>query len=573
MLIRNKKIIFGLLVYFSFLFGLSAQAATFSLSLEKAITSPKDDIVVLVMVDSQGQNVNAAQAKISFPASLLEVNRIDRVDSVFSFWLEEPAFDNAKGAVTFVGGSTSGFTGSALKVFKIAFRVKGSGQGQIGVADGAITASDGSGSNVYNSAKGLNVNIPTTAEFTAVKLEQSTRQAELAKILPSRLVINVPFYPDPTKWYNHLASFQADWPIAKDISQAGIILDQKPSTNPPASADGLFGKKVFPVLTDGVWYLHLRLANSMGWGPTLHYRLAIDTVPPNSFKVTSVNGPKVEESNPVINFASSDTGSGLDFYTISVDGQIVAKTATSSYQLAPTLPGKHRLVVVASDKAGNATAQNFDLEILPIASPVITNYSRQVIVDEDSLTATGSAIPNGRIIGRVINVSKQIIAEQVVSSDNNGKWDLSINKALPIGKYYLSIVAQDINLKLSNPVQSGSIQVRYRPMLMIGSLAITANVFYLTLVLLLAGTFGGGWWFERWLSTKRQDRIIIAERDVANAFKNFRTKVEKVKKRVLGLKVDDEAKKSEVVTLLEDLLEESAEKMPYIRENISDIES
>ncbi|MCX6712519.1 MAG: cohesin domain-containing protein [Candidatus Vogelbacteria bacterium] len=554
-------------------FGLGlAEAATFDLSLEKEITSSKDDIVVIVSVNSDGKDVNAAQAKISFPTSLLEVSKVDRADSVFSFWLEEPTFANDKGTVSFVGGSTSGFTGSSLKVMKIAFRVKGSGKGQVGVTDGAITASDGSGSNVYSSAKGLDINIPTTAEFASVKLERSVRQAELVKILPKKPDLNVPYYSDPTKWQNRSASFQATWLIGSDVSQAGIALDNSPSTNPSASGEALTGSKVFPALADGVYYLHLRLANNIGWGTTNHYRLAIDTKPPSSFKIVSAGGLKINSATPALDFASSDTGSGIDHYDIYGDNQLVTTTASSSLRLPPTRPGNRQIKVVATDRANNSTSQILNLEILPITSPTIASFSRQVVVDEENLTANGTALPEAKIIAQVFNASNQVVVEQLVPTDTAGKWDLVLNKALPIGKYHLVITAQDTNLNMSLPVLSGTIAVRNRPLLMIGSIAITATFFYLAIILLLAGAFAGGWGLERWFSRRRRERIIIAERDVANAFTIFRKDVEKVKKGIKAVEIEDSAKKSELIALLDGLIKSNDKLMPYLKENISDIE-
>jgi hypothetical protein len=240
----SLKIKLVVAVFFvSFFLYLPAHAATLELSLEKNITSPKDDVAVLVTINSEGQDVNTAQATISFPVNLLEVTKIDQTDSVFSFWLQQPAFDNTKGTITFVGGSVNGFNGPGLKVMHLAFRVKGSGTGKLGVTDGAITASDGTGTNVYTTAKGLDITIPTTADFQAVKLVQSQKQVTLAKSLPVMPIIDVPFYPDSTKWNNRSASFKATWNLGSDIVKAGIAINNSPTFTPPASADGLIGNK------------------------------------------------------------------------------------------------------------------------------------------------------------------------------------------------------------------------------------------------------------------------------------------------------------------------------------------
>ena len=63
------------------------------------------EVVADLKIDCEGVGVNAAQATVRFPTDILEVKSIDKADSVFSFWLEEPSFSNTDGAITFIGGT------------------------------------------------------------------------------------------------------------------------------------------------------------------------------------------------------------------------------------------------------------------------------------------------------------------------------------------------------------------------------------------------------------------------------------------------------------------------------------
>jgi hypothetical protein len=529
---KIKTIIFLLAVFLLAPFFL--EAATLELALEKDIASAQDDVTVLITINSEDQEVNTAQATISFPANLLEITEVDRAGSIFSFWLEEPVYDNSQGTIRFVGGSTSGFSGSSLRLMKVSFRVKGSGSGRLSVTDGAITASDGTGSNVYTTAKGLDINIPTTSEFQAVKLERIDREATIAKELPSRLGIDIPFYPDSEEWNNRSASFQAKWKISSDTSQAAVAVDDKPNTVPKASAEALTGSKIFPALADGVWYLHLRLANNIGWSPTLHYRIAVDTTPPTPFEIISDEGFETGNPTPTINFLSSDLTSGMDNYIIRLDGEVATTTSLTSYQFEPILPGTHQLIVAAVDKAGNATSQKVDLKILPIDSPKISYVNNLVIVNEGAITAGGTAIPEAEVIVQVQNSQEQVVAEQIAPVDINGNWSITITKALNTGDYHLLITARDKTLASSFPVRSELIKIRPRPVLILGGIAITQTWFFVGLIVLLLGSFGTGWFaYYRWRGQLGR-RVVIAQRDVVNILNNIEKDLNKLIKNSAG---------------------------------------
>ena len=567
------KIIFGFAVLVvGLLFSLPAHAATLELGLGQPIVSANADVTVLVTINSETQDINTAQATITFPANLLQVTKVDNTSSIFSFWLQGPSFDNDKGTIDFVGGSTSGFNGASLKVMQVTFKVKGSGTGQLAVTNGAITASDGTGTNVYTTAKGLDINIPTTSQFQAVVLQKAQQQATLAKQLPAMPALDIPFYPDPTKWNNRSASFQANWKIGSDTTKAGILLDQSSSSIPSSSSDALVGTKIFPALADGISYIHLRFSNNIGWGPTLHYRLAIDTTPPSPFQITSTDTFKTANPKPTIGFASSDLTSGIDNYIIKLDGGVVGTTSLTSYTFAPLLPGTHQLSVSAVDKAGNAISQTQSLEILPIASPTITYVSRRVIIGEAGINGGGTASPDDEIITQVQNSQKQIVAEQTVPVDRNGNWSVTINTALSAGNYLLLATAEDTNMASSFPVVSDSIKIETRPMLVLGSLEITQTWFFIILILILLGSFGLGWFsYHKWRGQVGR-RVIIAERDVINILDNSKKDLDKLLTKYSNddINKSDYAVMREILKKMRDNFEKSHH---YVVDNIQEINS
>ncbi len=563
------KFIFIALI-FVFISSLHAEAATLELVLDKNITSSKEDINMLITINSEEQDINTAQATISFPTNLLEVIKIDRIGTVLSFWLEEPNYDNTKGIIRFVGGSTSGFSGQSLKVMKISFKVKGSGAGRIGVSDAAITASDGAGSNVYTTSKGLDINIPTSADFQAVQVERAQRAITLAKKLPTPPNINIPFYPDPEKWNNRSASFQASWNIETDITKAGMSLSNKSVSTPSESNEALLGHKIFPALADGVWYLHLRVANNIGWGAVNHYRIAVDTTPPNPFKILSENGFETKDPKPVINFTSSDTTSSIDKYIIKLNDTIASSTNQNKYQFEPLLPGRYRLTVSAVDKAGNSISESETLEILPILSPSINYLSQKIIVDESGITAGGVSTPRGEVIVQVQNAQKQVVFEQTVPTDDNGNWNVVVNKSLVVGDYYLRVTARDENMASSLPVISDVIKVKIRPMLTFGNFEITQMWFFVYLIIILLFSFGMGWFsYHNWKG-RLDRRLMIASRDVANVLDNTTGDIDKLLKN----NFNNEISKSHLVEIeytLKKIKKNLEKSSTYIIDNIREI--
>lgn len=570
-MLLSSKIKFSLLVFLiGLLSALHAHAATFELALEKDIANAAEDVAILATINSEGQDINTAQATITFPANLLSVTKIDYTGSIFTFWLEEPSFDNDKGTISFVGGSTSGFNGSSLKLLRIAFKVKGSGTGKLGINNGAITASDGTGSNVYNTSKGLDINIPSSAEFQAVKLERAREAATVAKELPSRIGLSIPFYPDQTRWNNRSASFKASWNITSDTTRAAVALNKSSNFTPEASAEALSGSKVFPALADGVWYLHLRLENNIGWSSTLHYRIAVDTMPPSAFKITSNEGFKTGEPKPTINFASSDLNSGINNYIIHLDGNVVATTNATKYQFPPLLPGVHRLVVSAVDKAGNSISESESLEILPITSPIISYVSGSVIANEGGINAGGTSEKGTDVVVQVENSQKQIVAEQVATVDGNGNWNIFINKAFNTGDYHLLATARNKNMASSFPVVSDTINVKERPMLVLGSLEITETWFFIYLIFILLVSFGGGYFTYYHWRGKLGRRVTIAQRDVLNIFNNTEKDIDKLLDTCKEGSFD-EFKLAEAGYTLKKIKENLEKSRHYVIDNIREI--
>lgn len=82
-----------------------------------------------------------------------------------------------------------------------------------------------------------------------------------------------------------------------------------------------------------------------------------DTIPPEPFQITFLDGTKTTNTQPQISFGTIDKESGVSYYTIQID-QLKEEVLQSSlpsnrYSLAEQTVGDHVLTVKAFDKAGN----------------------------------------------------------------------------------------------------------------------------------------------------------------------------------------------------------------------------
>lgn len=146
---------FGLLFTGATPFMVSAQEASFSLSPAKGTYGVRDNFSVNVFISTEGTAINAAQAKISFPPEKLKVVDISNGSSIFTLWVQEPAFSNSKGEISFGGGLPSpGFKGKNGKVITIIFQGKALGEAKVDFGNEIIDANDAFGTNVFSFSQG-----------------------------------------------------------------------------------------------------------------------------------------------------------------------------------------------------------------------------------------------------------------------------------------------------------------------------------------------------------------------------------------------------------------------------------
>ncbi len=86
--------------------------------------------------------LNAIEAQLSYPTSLLELISFDRSGSLFDFWRAEPDV-SVSGTLSFEAAARSAFSGEAGEVLALEFRALGSGTASLTFEDLALYAADG----------------------------------------------------------------------------------------------------------------------------------------------------------------------------------------------------------------------------------------------------------------------------------------------------------------------------------------------------------------------------------------------------------------------------------------------
>lgn len=353
-----------LFALFSFFNVSEANAATLYFSPSSGNFSVGNILTTGVFVNTQEEAINNSDAIINFPTGLLEVISVSKAGSIFSLWVEEPAFSNSAGTITFNGGlPTPGFNGTAGKIVNIVFKVKSAGAASLIFSSAAVRANDGYGTDVLQ-ARGQ-------AQFNLVSVGAvAPTPAPAAANIPAAPKVSSETHPDPAKWYaNNDPSF--NWTLARDITGVNVLADRNPNSNPGTKSDGMRTSYTFKDVDEGAWYFHIRLKNSAGWGAITHFGFNVDTGLPTDLKASFTD---TDESNtrPIIKISATDTLSGIDHYEIYANNTTSTWTddGTGQYQMETLPTGSHEIKITTYDKAGNNISTELFRNVVPIVEAV-----------------------------------------------------------------------------------------------------------------------------------------------------------------------------------------------------------
>ncbi len=370
------------------LFGISvttAAAAEITFSPATGNFSPGQTFTVTARVAPGGASVNAAEASLRFDPAVLSVVSVSKTGSVFSLWTTEPTFSNTAGTISFGGGNPTPFTATSNLV-TITFRALAAGTGALSVTSASVVAADGRGTDVYSrgGTGSFTIAQQTTPTPTptpppaadqpsapAAADDDGNNNAIVFGDAPRAPEVGSQVFLDPEVWYN-VTEGKFEWEVPFDVNELAVMIatsaDNQPELTRSAIQKPPTNEFIITrdVITDGVQYLGIKYRNQVGWGTVLNRKLMIDTTPPEPFTI-DVRISNSQTGFPQLNFAATDTTSGIDFYEMTIADnepiQVTPDEANVGYLLRDLEDGTYTVKVVAVDRAGNKRESSVAVQI------------------------------------------------------------------------------------------------------------------------------------------------------------------------------------------------------------------
>jgi len=436
-----KKLLLHASLLLVFLFAQVGQAASLYPTPANGSYSKGETFSVSVYVSSSDQAMNATSGTLSFPPDKLEVSSVSKSGSIISLWVKEPTYSNSAGTVSFEGIVLNpGYTGSAGKVLTINFKTKAPGSAPITFSSGAILANDGQGTNILSSmgTARFDIEVPVTGPVAdASDNPPSSAGTPLAPAIKSDT------HPDSDIWYNvDVPNFS--WDVPADVSAVRLLVGKSPQAEPTVGYSPVISSRQLETLDDGIWYFHVRLKNSVGWGGISHFRFQIDTQDPKVFDMTKLEEPDLTNPTRSFLFEAEDETSGIDHYEIQLDnGDMLTWQDDGGhiYQTPILGPGRHTMVVKAVDAAGNFLTNFSEFIIDPIKSPEITDYPQQ-IERQTPYVVRGRSYPNSQVL-IWLQREKTDPTNYVVRTNEDGNFTFIADDKLKDGIYEMWAQAVD----------------------------------------------------------------------------------------------------------------------------------
>lgn len=547
----------------------NAEAAALYMSPASAKVSTGNIVSVKVLVNTEGKAINNVESVVQFPADLLEVMSISKSSSIFTLWVEDPKFSNFSGTINLNGGLPSpGYTGSNGEVVSIVFKAKKTGNASVVFGDSAVRQNDGLGTDILTSR------VPASLEIKASEVVQDV-QVPTAAGSPTIPIISSITHPDQNKWYN-TNDVELKWTIPSGVTAVSTSISHAPA-QPTVLYEPPINNKKLPNLEDGTWYFNLRFKNNNGWGTTAHFKIQIDTTPPDAFKISYPHGETSEDPRPVILFNTTDKASGVDHYEIKIgESQFnriaINDVSSNPYTPEPQDPGKHPILVKAVDLAGNETVQSSEFTIIPINTPIITDYPNE-IDKGDLLRMRGTSYPLSSV-EVVVTDSKGNGSSQITNVQIDGSWGMIWAKALEIDSY--TVKARAIDKREAKSEFSKPLNFIVKTSAITQASTLVLN--WLSVIIILILLIGGSvllitYFINKNLKIKKSIRrdIKSAELSIHKAFKLLR---ENVSEQITTL---EKAKSKRALTkeeekVIKNLQENLTKSEEFLEEEITNIE-
>jgi hypothetical protein len=503
-------------------------ADTLYLSPSSGSYSPGQTFSARVFVSSLAQSINAVSGTVTFPTDKLQVVSVSKTNSILTLWVQDPSYSNSQGTVSFEGVVPNpGFTGSAGSIATITFRVVGQGAASLKWSSGSVLANDGSGTNILKNLNNASYSLGSSNVPAAQPAVVD--EPKVDSLAPKAPKVSSSSYADSKEWYQgRQGSFS--WDVDSGATAARILLGRLPASIPTVIYSPAIQSKDIADIEDGVWYFHVQLKNSHGWGAIAHYQFKVDGTKPESFSIKPVSSSDATDPSPRFAFNAADSISGIDHYTVQIDSKDIGTwrdDGTGIYEAPVLTPGNHSMSVKVYDEAGNFSDASTDFTIQGIDTPHIDSYNEQVN-DSSPLIVKGTALPNTKIQITLASGDNSPYI-QTVQSDEKGKFTAIFGSKLASGAYKMTAIAIDKRGAQSAPTAEKSVLVKVSWLLSLGSSLISTLALIvpiLALVFVVVFIFVYGFHKIRVMRKKLRRELRGVETMVNKAFALLKEEVE-----------------------------------------------
>lgn len=335
-----KKILSILLLAFFVLSPIKLQAATASFFTSGGGTVYTGSQFSVTVYANGSEAYNAVSVTVNF--SNLTLTGV----SAAGGWTGVSGPTHSGNTVTYSGALLGSSATGSRAVLNLSFRAPYSpGSASIG-SSGTIALADGNGTQVPGGGN--------TVGYTIVAPPPPPDP------VPEAVVVTSDTHADPEKWYSN-RNVNLSWNKQDGVDGFSFEFNQTHDTVPDDTSEGTDQAKSYGDLADGAYYFHIKAHNSIGWGATTHFRVLVDTTPPDPFGIAKLENEAGDKY--ALFFYTNDTLSGLDYFNVTVDDVDLGRQQTRM----EIDKNAYVVVVTAYDKAGNSRSEKFIINE-PIAS-------------------------------------------------------------------------------------------------------------------------------------------------------------------------------------------------------------
>lgn len=527
--LQKILLLLGILFFSYSLFISPINAATLKAFPSTGVYTVGSPFSVSVVLNTAGKSVNAADGQLSFNPRELQVVSVSRSSSIFNLWTQEPTFSNSAGTISFGGGSPMGYKGSNGTVFRIVFRPLGAGTPKVTFKSGSVLAADGLGTNILTTMNGGSYTI------SAVTNEPEPEYIPPANT-PSAPKVSSLTHPDPEGWSKETtATFT--WSIPSGVTTVRMLLSDSPGTVPTKVYDTLITEKTIEELDQGESYFHIQFKNSDGWGRITHYRIGVDSKPPQNLTLTVEDSTDINLPGHILKFTYDDI-SPVSRYLIKVDGnepvEYVDEDGDGQILLHTLQPGNHSIVAEVYDAAGNLSVVSHSFDVQAFEKPIFTEYPSRINT-EVIPAIKGTTRPDADVSVSVVKDSSGIAVFADSGSDDiqfnvkanaDGEFTYIPPASFEPGVYTVTAIARDAAGKLSERSDEIKIVVEVPGYIVFGTMAINILSVIIPVAALLILLIFGLWYmwhkFNVWRGkVKKETREAIES--LASEFGNMVT--------------------------------------------------